>query len=603
MDQDFDGAVNLSNCSVKDACLWLLSKLEVSKHMNLPYALPYCNYVMSWHEAIPLTAIVMAQSPYPNPIYPEVAAAMSYDPIKCKEVMKMNAPPTVQVLSNDLKIHANMDKDDATHMIMNGWALASKGVLLVNSSVFKSYGTGEAYTECINQVNVLNKLLVESEKFGERTVDIIAYGAGQAMATELTKTFKSSIIKLTKFTSSHPASLSYRMKDLSSPECHMDSPSTSRVLAKHFSNHVAFVYTMAKQSAAEAKAKRQLDTIRSLGEQLVPLKQVSEELFPMMKNLLKSLEEDDVENFRMTLQQIIHTGDTFTFRLGTTSAALSQTQASVGGTSTTVSKPGPNLATTSPSATSLSQHVGGEFKAANPMAPRRVSITRRNKPPSTDVPSTTDTTVNVSSVASVISDFSNTTSTNIAPQPAPQQALPPARRAFKIRRKSEPVTRASTDDTATVVESPTSEATTPKASSFNDEEDDKTTSSLGARFRKLPTIQEYSQSGNTGKTEEKSDPNPEWILTKEVLHQLACVEAVVQSHGGEVADEEDALELLEAIQSDIASKTAYNAVTRRLAESIKTDLDTIPKFDFSKWVMDAKKHSATFDQCKEEFGF
>lgn len=601
MDKDFDDAVDLSNYSIKDSCLWLLSKLEISDHIGLPYTLPYCNYVMSWHQAIPLNAIVMAQSPYPNAIFPEVAAAMSFDRNKCRRIMKVDAPPTVEILANDLKLHANMRKEDTTALVMNGWILASGGILLINSSVFKSYGSAAAYDECINQINLLTRMLRETEKYGERTVDIIAYGAGQAMASELTKCFKSDIIKLTKFTSSHPASLAYRMNDFNSPDCHMNSPSTSRAIAKHFSNHVAYAHTMARKSESEIKAQRQLDTIRSLGEQLLPLKEVSDELFPSMKNLLKALDEDDIENFRMSLQQIIHTGDIFTFRLGTTSAALSQTQATAGSTGSTVAKPGPSLSTTSPSVTSLSQHVGGEFKAASPIAPRRVTLGRsRNRSQSTDIVSASDNTVNVSSPPSILSESSNATSTNITQQ----QPLPKPKPApFKLRNSSAPAA-GTPIDTSLNVESPSSDVQTPKAVSVAiDEDDDKTVSSFGARFRKLTTIPESSQSGNTGKKREGDTPNPGWVLSKEVIQQLSCIEAVVQYHAGDKVETEDFSDLMEAIQSDISNRMAYNSITQRLADAIKSDLTSNPKFDFARWVMDTKKPSATFDQCKQEFEF
>lgn len=598
MDTDFDDIVDLRNYSVEDSCLWLLTKLDIANSITQPYMLPYCNYVMSWRNAIPLNAIVMAQSAYPNPIFPEVASAMSYDEDKCKEIMKRDMPPTVAILANDLQIHAGMKKEDTVFTVMNGWMLISKGILLINSSVFKSYGTAGAYDECINQVNVLNRMLIETEKFGERTVDIIAYGAGQAMASELTKCFKSDIVRLTKFTSSHPASLSYRMNDFNSPECHMNAPSTSKVLAKHFSNHVAYVYTMAKKSESEIKAQRQLDTIRSLGEQLSPLKEVSDDLFPMMRNLLKALDEEDIDNFKLTLQQIVHTGDIFTFRLGTASAALIQAQSTTGGAGSAVSKSGPSLSTTSPSVASLSQHVGGEFKSASPMPARRVTLGKSRAPRrSIDQVSASDNTVNLSSPPSVMSEVSTTTGTDTT-----QQQLAPRPKPIKLRKSSAPTTGTSETQPSNI--SSLSEIQTPKAApEHDDNEDDRTISSAGVRFRKLTTIPESSHSGNTGKGKEKQGPNPNWVLSKEVLNQLSCIDAVVQFHAGDKLDMEDFQDLMEALQSDIQSKTAYNPMTQRLTEAIKTDLLTNPKFDFANWVMDSKKPSATFDRCKEEFDF
>lgn len=595
MDKDFDDIVNLSVYSVEDSCLWLLSKLDATKHADKPYARPYCNYVMTWHNAIPLTAIIMAQSPYPNAIYPEIAAAMSYDKEKCRKLMNVESPPTVRILANDLNIHTGMSAQDVDTVVMSGWSLVSSGILLINSAVFHPYGSTEAYDECMNQVNVLNRMLVETEKFGKRTVDIIAYGAGQAMASELTKGFKSDIIKLTKFSSVHPASLSYRMSDFTSPNCHLDAPSTSRTVAKHFSNHVAYAHTMAKKSETEIKAQRQLDTIRSLGEQLVPLRQVSEELFPAMRNLIKYLEEDDVENFKMALQQIVHTSDTFIFRLGTTSAALSQAQASAGSVGSTVSKPGPSLTTTSPSMASLSQHVGSEFKSVTPMAPKPFKLGARSRRASTDTG--VSDVVNISSPPSVISESSNVGSINTV-QPAPVKS-----RTIKFRKSSAPTTGTQVMSPQRVI-TPIPEDTTTSTTEKKDKDEDKeTTSSMGARLRKSMTTQGSSQSGNSGKAKERQELNPDWVLDVDMMNQLSCIEVIIQSHAPERLTDDDVSDMLEGIQSDIQSKTAYNMCTQRLVAAIKDDLLVNPKFNLANWAVDTSKKSTAFDQCKEEFEF
>ena len=598
MDKDFDDIVDLSKYSIEDSCLWLLSRLDADKHASQPYAHPYRNYVMSWSKAIPLNAIIMAQSPYPNAIYPEVAAAMSFDREKCRRLMRAEAPPTVRILANDLNIHTDMRPEDVDTIVKDGWCLVDGGILLVNSAVFCPYGTVGAYDECMNQINVLVRMLVETEKFGKRTVDIIAYGAGQAMASELTKCFRSDIIKLTKFSSAHPASLSYRMTDFESPECHLNAPSVSRTLAKHFSNHVAFAHTMAKKSDAELKAQRQLDTIRSLGHQLAELKEACGDLFPAMKDMLKHLEEGDTENFATVLRHIVHTGDTFVFRLGTASAALSQAQASTGGTGNTVAKPGPSMSTTSPSMQSLSQHVGGDFKAASPMAARSVSIRRSGSTQNVNSASVSDA-VNVSSPPSVMSGTTDTTATNTtSPRPVVGKSI-------KIRR-STPTTR-----TLPIQEDKEKTPTpddTPTKSSFDakmtpPQLTDANTSSTGARFRKLGTIQESTTSGSTSKREEKQGPNDEWKLNKDVINHLSCVATIVEIYAPDKSEDDDVLELLDGIQSDIQNKFAYNGVTQRLAAAIRQDMDTDAKFDLSKWLMDAKKPSAAFDQCKEEFEF
>ena len=73
-----EDTIDLSKYSTKDSCLWLLNRLRVAEYKDNPYTLPFSSYVITWHKAVPLTCIIMAQNPYPNNIYSPIAAAMSY---------------------------------------------------------------------------------------------------------------------------------------------------------------------------------------------------------------------------------------------------------------------------------------------------------------------------------------------------------------------------------------------------------------------------------------------------------------------------------------------------------------------------------------------
>ena len=74
-----EGIEDLSSWSTTESCAWLLHLLEFQNFLDNPYAVPYSNYVMSWPRAVPIVAIIIGQSPYPNNIFPETAAAMSFD--------------------------------------------------------------------------------------------------------------------------------------------------------------------------------------------------------------------------------------------------------------------------------------------------------------------------------------------------------------------------------------------------------------------------------------------------------------------------------------------------------------------------------------------
>ena len=58
-----------------------------------------------------------------------------------------------------------------------------KGVLLVNNSVFHDWRSAKGYKESVNQCTVIARLLQETEKSGNRTVDMyVLKDAAQRMA-------------------------------------------------------------------------------------------------------------------------------------------------------------------------------------------------------------------------------------------------------------------------------------------------------------------------------------------------------------------------------------------------------------------------------------
>jgi uracil DNA glycosylase len=83
--------------AVMFACTRLLERTEIADNLDLPYALPYMNYVLSWPDNLPIKLIIIGQNPYNKDIYPYMGAALSYDPAV------LSAPPkSVLSLAEDL---------------------------------------------------------------------------------------------------------------------------------------------------------------------------------------------------------------------------------------------------------------------------------------------------------------------------------------------------------------------------------------------------------------------------------------------------------------------------------------------------------------------
>ena len=349
--------IDLSIYTVEESCLWLLNRLRVHEHEDDAYTIPYCSYVITWPKAVPLTCIVMAQSPYPQNVYPPIAAAMSYNQelaelqVK-RRIYKVPIPPTVEIFANDLYINANMNKEDTINILKNGWALIDKGILMVNEAVFTRTNDPEYHDESVNQTAVIIRMLKETEKHGSRTVDVYGLGeAGQKMASNLCSWYKSATVKLSKHTATHPAALSRRFNNFNSPDCHLGVPSLSKSLARHFSNYVAYGHTMAKKSEADIKTQRIADTLRSAAPQFDDYHKTLLE-FNDVTRQAKDMDYDDVQRTKEMFSRLNECGDRLAFRSGLASTALSNVQRVSEGISGNVAKPGPSLQ--NPSSSSLS---------------------------------------------------------------------------------------------------------------------------------------------------------------------------------------------------------------------------------------------------------
>lgn len=569
--------VDLSKYSTKESCYWLFNELNVYKYSDLAYTEPFCNYLMTWHKAVPLKAIVLAQSPYPNPIYPHTAAAMSYNSDLCMAIMKLKVPPTVEVLANDLLINANLDRDTTISVIKDGWKLVDSGMLLINEAVFCSDGGPESFKESVDQCNVLIRLLRETEKYGRCRVDLFALGqAGERMAGNLTSWFKSDIVKLSKHSVSHPASLSYRFSNLRDPKCHMGTPSFSKLLAKHIGNQVALLYTMApNRSELELRIQSQIDAIRTSGEHLEPLASVMKEFIDMQQTLEKCTTVDNDE-YKKLLSDISEVGHLMVTRMQIAAAASKNIEINARGIGSYVAKPGPSLSTTAPSYNAIQNHTGKERTAAQPRAMGApVKFKKAIAPPTVS----TSQATTISPPPSVISMSSSV-------------ASPSDRSKFKLR-KAVTTPKGSTQQSNIS----TSNDAVSSIVSDNTEEAVPVVSSMGARFTSKLNVKQ-----SPVKQEVKKSTVSPWAIPKDIINQLSSVEAVVAANGVDI-DDDDVQSILDAIQNDISNKTMYNEPVKELVNAIKEDMKNIPNFDFVNWATDSAKPSATFNVCKSLFNF
>lgn len=590
IDNDED-TIDLSKYSPEDSCLWLLNRLRTSEYENNPYTLPFCSYVITWHRAVPITCIVMAQNPYPNNIYSPIAAAMSYSTELCnlevkKHRLKIPVPPTVEILANDLYLNAGMDKESSINILKNGWALVDEGILLVNEGVFTHSNDPEYYRESANQCNVIIRLLRETEQYGKRTVDVYGLGeAGQRMASNLCSWYKSNTVRLSKHTATHPAALSRRFTNFSHPECHMGVPSFSKSLAKHLSNHVALLHTMAKKSDVDIRIQQYADIIRSASEQFLLHQQAQTEFNKHVKELL-DMDKTNSESLNAVLQKVYTSGETLAFRTGVSSSVMANIQRMGQSVSGQVSKAGPSLV--NPTTMSLSQHVGQEHKPAPSIGitARKLNLSKKKDTEATTENSSYSQISPPASVQSVQSSGVTPTKLKLTKSNLSTNSTP-------VKNKlSEPASTSLTKSTTSNTTGEPVEVQEPKV-----------TSSTSAHFRKINLAENSKKLQSSGKLKKQSVVDDQYKMTTEQKNQLSSVEAVVQTYKEDASEDEDCIAIFELIQHDISHMTKYNPPVVQLIEAIDQDIQSIPKFDFANWVIDSSIPSATFSACKEVFSF
>ena len=593
---------DLSNYTVKESCLWLLNKLRTDQYMQRPYTLPYCSYVSTWHESIPLNCIIMAQSPYPQNVYPPIAAAMSYDTeLAIQQVAnkkyKVPIPPTVEIFANDLYINAKMKKEDSVNILKNGWALIHKGILLVNEGVFCTQEDPDYYIESSSQCNVIIRMLKETEKYGKRTVDVYGLGeAGQKMASDLCSWYKSEIVRLSKHTATNPAALARRYNNFNDPNCHMGVPSFSKGIAKHLGNHVAFIHIMSRKSEVDIKIQRWSDILRNSSEHLVKYDIAIKEMQQVTKELLE-MDKSNQEIFNSGLTKFHKCLETLSFRTSLAATTMSQVQSVSSTVSGNVSKSGPN--TVSPSVASLSQHTGSNFAQAKPiqLTPQKIELKKRK-----------GSTSGILSVPSSVTGLSNadgiTTATNTPVKASTERSVSvesPLATSSIARSEIIPIKLSMSK------RKPSANSTNKAVSKqpVRDEDGEPIVrSSLSTTFGKTSTRLSSSTSKSSGKLEEgKKSTDNEYKITKDQRNQLSCIEAVVQANKSDFENDEDVTETLELIQHDISHMTVYNNIVSNFITAINSDMAKYPSFDFSHWTFDSSKPSDTYELCKTTFNF
>ena len=579
---DYDwGSTDISRWTSFECCAWLLFLLETNRFRSNPYCVPFSKYVLTWHQAVPLNAIIIGQNPYPNNIFPEVAAAMSYDSElaqRCQNISG-NVPPTVRVLANDLFVNAEVPREDTISVIKDGWTLVEKGILLINNAVFHDWRTAEGYKECVNQTTVVLKLLQETEKHGARTVQLFVLGdAAQRMASNICSWHKSSVVRISRKSVTHPAALSRRFDNLYASDCHLGESKFSCALAKLLRNHVAFVHTMSKQSKESPALIRQADSLKHLANNLPRHKETTDEVAAALRDFAMA-DSSDVETMKAMTFKLAGAMDTLSSRTALLSSLISNAYSSTQTAAGVVSRAAPHEATMLPHTI---PEIPPSRASSSPVSFRKSSAAR------SDAGDSMRTGVSISSGAGA----------STTPAGSPRLSATPVR-PVQFRRRIASSTTEPLDSSP--LAPPAISAPGPVSVPFRSKQRTAKPDAIsGAQPENVDAPPLFKASKNSG-----SAGGPLKMTTAQV-RQLSCVASTVEILARPVLDTEKGAECLEVIQHDIKNKTKYNIATQELCDAIDADLERDPKFDLSSYALEATASShtsATMEKCKELFGF
>lgn len=229
------------NETVAAACCNLLMNLDCDEFYDHPYTLPFMKYVSSWKHAIPIRAIIIGQNPYPQNIYPEYGAALSYDPSKCRSV-----PGSVKVIAEDLYNTHEVNKEDTIECFQNIWRMTERGVIAINETVFARIVDSEKNSslrpirESELQIRALQVLISESYAAGQTCIECIGMGMNAAMMTNLIRQWcPNDIMSLKTITCTNPAALARNLGDISSHPVTFGNAAVSKLLHSIVKDYVS----------------------------------------------------------------------------------------------------------------------------------------------------------------------------------------------------------------------------------------------------------------------------------------------------------------------------------------------------------------------------
>lgn len=252
--------VFLSAIDYLDRAYDLATKYEPLGRLERTLYISYSRYILSIRRALPISTVIIAQSPYNRNIFPDAASAMSFDEVLTENTFQ-EIPATVEVLANDISRTCGCDFDLPVEWFRDSWMYVDTGVLVVNTRSVTEAGSHEAEREAARLLSLMKLVIEASASYGGRSVSAYTMGnPAKDFGDKLRSCVDTTRISVTVKSSPHPAYISRRHSDLRSPECTLGRPSFCRGL---------FAVIMASRKAQDAAKERErkllVSDLNSLG--------------------------------------------------------------------------------------------------------------------------------------------------------------------------------------------------------------------------------------------------------------------------------------------------------------------------------------------------
>ncbi len=275
------------NHNVFQASVRFLLEIDLAGNSDIPFAIPFANYIMGCSYSLPIHTIIIGQNPYPQNIYPEFGAAFSYDESKSNGVTM-----TVRNIAYDIYNYDETPLDDSVGCFSDSWRLLDRGALFINESVFAALTKNKKNTLSIKemeaQCRLLHIIIAESYLAGQKEFTCVGMGMkAEQMVTMIRSWYPKDLFKIKTMSCKNPAARD--LGDMSSQDVTLGKTAVSKLLSKLVKEYMNMP---PKTSAAEKRRNQNKSQLEDASKKIEVTAEAYGNELSSFEERLKSLNLD-----------------------------------------------------------------------------------------------------------------------------------------------------------------------------------------------------------------------------------------------------------------------------------------------------------------------